>query len=704
MHDTQLFLHALAVVLCVAAVTTILFQRMHQPVVLGYVIAGLVVGPYVPLPLVADPEIVHTLSELGVILLMFSLGLEFSLRKMVRLGPSISLVAVVQSSFVFWLGMLAGRAFGWTTLECLFTGAILAISSTTIIAKVFDEQNVRGRLRDLVVGVLVVEDLIAILLMATFTAIASGAGLELGPLAVVVGRLAAFLAILVGVGLFVVPRAIRMVLRLQRPETTLVATVGFCFAIALLAKTFGYSIALGAFIAGSLVAESGEEEVIAHLVEPVRDVFAAIFFVSVGMMIDPRLVLEHAGAIVVLVLVVLVGKPLGVAAGAFLTGSGMRTSIRAGMSMGQIGEFSFILASLGLALKATGDFLYPVAVAVSAITTLTTPAMVRWSGPFASWVDRALPHPIQMVAALYGSWVERLLEARAERKAIAGVRRTIALLLLDAALLSILAVVASREVRPFSRFAELRLGLSSEVAGGLLVVLAVILAVPLAIGIVRLAQRVGQSLADSALPPSPRERVDLADAPRRMFVVTLQLAVLGLVAAPFLAITQPFVSGAPGVVFLIAAAGAIGIAFWRNATNLEGHVRAGSELIVQALASQSQGRDGTSDAVSTDSAEKGASVWDAAVDRAETFLPGLGDLEAVQILPESAASGRTLAELNLRGVTGATVLAVRRADGTTKAPVAAEVLRPGDVLVLTGTVEAVEAAREVLGGEGSNAS
>jgi CPA2 family monovalent cation:H+ antiporter-2 len=682
MHESQSFLHALAVVLCVAAVTTVLFQRLRQPVVLGYVIAGLVVGPHVPVPLVADPEIVHTLSELGVILLMFSLGLEFSLRKIIDLGPRVSLIAIVQSSFVFWLGTLLGRAFGWTPLEGLFTGAILAISSTTIIAKVFDEQDIRGPLRDLVVGVLVVEDLIAILLMATFTAVASGAGLSLGPLAVVVGRLAAFLVVLVGLGLLVVPRAIRMIRRLGRPETTLVASVGLCFAVALLAKTFGYSTALGAFIAGSLVAESGEEGAIAHLVEPVRDMFAAIFFVSVGMLIDPKLVIQHAGAVAALVAVVLVGKPLGVAVSAFLTGNGMRTSIRAGMSMAQIGEFSFILAGLGLSLGATREFLYPVAVAVSAVTTLTTPAMVRVSGGFASWTDRALPHPLQMVAALYGSWIERLRLAREGRARVSGARRLAALLVLDATLLALLAIAASRELIPFSAFVQQRFGFSPALAGAALVGVTLLIAVPLVIGVLRLARSLGQSLADSALPPTPRERVDLADAPRRTFVVTLQLAVLGLVAAPLLAITQPFVSGAPGVILIVIIAVAIGVAFWKNATNLEGHVRAGSELIVQALSSQTRTKD--------------AADVERTVDRVETFLPGLGDLQAVEVTAECAASEQTLADLNLRGVTGATVLAVRHADGTTKAPDANEVLRAGDVLVLTGTHDAVAAAKELL--------
>src|SRR2546427_12388075 len=270
MQDAHEFLRSLTVVLAVAAITTVVFQRLRQPVVLGYIIAGLIVGPHVPIPLVADPGVVQTLSELGVILLMFSLGLDLSVRKLIVVGPTAGLTALLQSSLMVWLGFTIGRLFGWTPLESLFAGAVIAISSTTIIAKAFDEQGITGTLREFVVGVLIVEDLIAVLLMAVLTAIASGTGLAAGPLVATVARLVAFLVTLVAVGLMVVPRAIRAIVRLNRRETTLVASIGICFTIALLAQAFGYSVALGAFLAGSLVAESGEEKQVERLVEPCR--------------------------------------------------------------------------------------------------------------------------------------------------------------------------------------------------------------------------------------------------------------------------------------------------------------------------------------------------------------------------------------------------------------------------------------------------
>ncbi|RKH67174.1 potassium transporter [Corallococcus interemptor] len=685
MHDAHAFLQALATVLCVAAVTTVLFQRLRQPVVLGYILAGFIIGPHVPIPLVADPGIVQTLSELGVILLMFSLGLEFSLRRLFQVGPTAGLTAVIQCSVMVWLGFVVGRAFGWTMLESLFTGACIAISSTTIIAKAFDEQNIRGALRGIVVGILIVEDLIGILLMAMLTAVSSGTGLSAGDLAITVGRLAAFLVGLVGIGLFVVPRLMRYITKLQRPETTLVTSVGICFAGALLAQTFGYSVALGAFLAGSLVAESGEGKEVEHLVQPVRDLFGAVFFVSVGMLIDPALIREHWLAIAVLTGVVVFGKIISVSLGAFFTGNGTRTSVQAGLSLSQIGEFSFIIAGLGLSLKATGTFLYPVAVAVSAITTLTTPWLIRASGPIANWVDRKLPAPLQTFASLYGSWVENLRTSPRQKTVGARVRRMALLMLLDAAFITIIVIGTSLLLPQVTEFIDERMGWGKTMTPWIVIGLATALALPFCVGIVRMGRRLGVVLAEGALPTAANGKVDLAAAPRRVLVVALQLASVFMVGVPVLAITQPFLPGVPGAVLLLVSLGALGFAFWKSATNLQGHMRAGAQVIVEALAAQSHAK-GDEDEPSPD-----------VLHGVRQMLPGIGEPESVALGESSAAVGRTLAELNLRGMTGATVLAIRRGDAGVLVPSAQEVLRAGDILALAGTHEAIDAAKGVLG-------
>lgn len=682
MQDAPDFLRALAVVLCVAAVTTVAFQRLRQPVVLGYILAGLIVGPHLPIPLVAEGTVVRTLSELGVILLMFSLGLGFSLRKLVQVGPAAGLTALLETSTMLWLGFMAGRLLGWTSLESLFAGGVIAISSTTIVAKAFDEQGVGGKLRELVVGILIFEDLIAVLLIAILTGVASGRGLSAGPLATTVGRLALFLVGLVAVGILVVPRVVRAINRLNRPETTLVASIGICFTIALMARAFGYSVALGAFIAGSLVAESGEELRVARLVEPVRDMFAAIFFVSVGMLIDPVIVARHWVAVVVLAVAVVLGKTFGVSLGAFLTGSGLRTSVQAGMSLAQIGEFSFIIAALGLALRATGEFVYPVAVAVSALTTLLTPRLIGGSGSAAVWVDRKLPKPLQTYAALYGSWVEEWRTAGRANTAMASIRRLLRLLALDGAALAGILVGMSAAMASVVRFARERAGFSEGVAKSLVMAAAFALAAPFLFGVIRVGRRLGVTVARVALPAGTGKHVDFAGAPRRALVVTLQLASVMLVGAPLLALTQPFLSSVPGAAVLAVCVAVLGVTFWRSTTSLQGHVRAGAQVIVEALAAQSRGRE-----IQAESEP---------LDQAHHLLPGLGALVAVRLVAESPAAGKTLAELNLRGLTGATVLAIRRGSGAVLVPSAKERLGPGDVLGLAGTHEAIEAARSLL--------
>ncbi len=681
MDHVHEFLRSLTIVLSVAAVTTVLFQRLRQPVVLGYIAAGLIVGPHMPIPLVFDRVTVQSLSELGVILVMFSLGLEFSLAKLVRVGPTAGVTAV-ESGLMTWLGFLVGRAFGWTVLESLFIGTAVAISSTTIIVKVFDEQRIGGRQRELVVGILLIEDLVAVVFLATLTAVATGAGLSAGALAATIGRLAAFLAILLVVGVLIVPRFVHLVLRLERDETTLVASMGICFLTAYVAQQFGYSVALGAFLAGSLVAESGEGDAIERLIRPVRDVFAAVFFVSVGLLIDPALILENWVAVGVLTLVVIFGKILGVSIGAFLTGNGTRTAIQAGMSLAQIGEFSFIIAGLGLTLGATREFLYPVVVAVSGVTALTTPWLIRAAEPTANFVDRKLPHPLQTFATFYGAWLERMREASALRQT-SHVRAVLRLIAVDATLLSGLIVITAIWLDTGAAVLERLLRMGHASGEILLVAAAFVAALPFLVGIGRLSHRLGQVLAEAALPHQSGT-LDLDAAPRRALLVTLQLGVVLATTVVVVAVTQPFLPSYPGPVLLVALGIAFGVALWQSATNLQGHVRAGSQAIVEVLTAYAR-------------SERAGIAAPPSLTSVHGMLAGLGEPVAIQLDAASPSIGKSLAGLNLRGRSGATVLAIIRA-GKPIVPKADELLEAGDVLAVAGTREAINAATILLRG------
>ncbi|HVU50838.1 MAG TPA: cation:proton antiporter [Polyangia bacterium] len=673
-------LASLAVILTVAAVTTVLFQRLRQPVVLGYLLAGLIVGPHLPVPLVADEGVAHTFSELGVILLMFGMGLEFSLKKLVRVAGSAGIVAVIECSLMLWLGYLVAGALGWTRQEGLFTGALIAISSTTIILKAFEERGVKGRISEVVFGILIFEDLIAVVLLAVLTAVASGAEVSLGHLARIAGRLGGLLALSVVAGLLVVPRLVRMVVRVGRPETIVIACVGICFAFALLEEQLGYSVALGAFLAGALVSESGEVATIEPLVAPVRDVFAAVFFVAVGMQIDPRLIWVHAPAVGVLTLVVIAGKLVGVSFGAFLAGHDVRTSIQAGMSLAQIGEFSFIIAGVGVSAGVTRPFLYPVAVAISAVTTLVTPWLIRASGAFAAFVDRKLPHALQTYASLYGSWVQRLHEPRTPgARRIPRLPRLAAFLALDAALVAGIVIATALAAQPVERIVRARFGLAPRVAHALVLGAAALAAGPFVAGTIRVARTLGAALAAEALP-AQGDGVDLAAAPRRGLVVGLQLMILVLVGVPFLAIVQPFVPVVPMAVALAVGLGLLAWPLWRTATNVDAHARAGALAIKELLAAEAR------------SADHGAG----ALHEARHLIPGLGDPVLVELAAGSAGVGRTLKGLDLRGLTGATVVALRRPSGETLVPTGDEPLAAGDVLVLAGSADAVRAARARL--------
>lgn len=663
------------------------FHRLKQPVILGYLLAGLLVGPHITPILTADPATTQTLAEIGVILLLFAIGLEFSVRRLLRVGGSVAVTAVIDVSLMAWLGVGIARLLGWSFLEALFAGAMITASSTTIIAKTFEDIPVDRKLREQVMGVLVVEDLVAVLFLAGLgTLTSSGAGQV--SLYVTVLRLLTLLFVWVTVGLVLVPRLIRRIVKMVRPETIVITSIGLCFAFALLARALGYSVALGAFIAGSLIAESGRGKQVAELVKPVRDVFAAVFFVAVGMLIDPALVAQHWGVVLVLTLVVIVGKLVAVGLGAFLAGRGTQAAIRTGLSMAQIGEFSFIIVSLGVATGAVRPFLFPVAVAVSAITTLATPWLIGASGPIAAWIDTKLPKPLQTYATLYAGWLDELRRAPAQRTRGTLLRGLLRGLMLDAVLTAAVFIAAFLAYPGLSRMLATTLGAQGTAV--LVAVVALAVATPFGLGLVRTARAIAMMLARIALPGTGR--VDRADAPRRALVVTLEIGILLVTALPVLAVTQPFLPPFRGALLLGGALAVLAVAAWRSAQNLEGHMRAGAELLVDAVRSALPPEGAT--------VEMEIPTLEGVTDRFTTathMLPGIGAPRPFHVAADHYAAGKTLAELALRGRTGATVLGLARSGVGIAAPDKDQRIEAGDTLVLVGTREAVEAAALVLG-------
>ncbi|MBV8801939.1 MAG: cation:proton antiporter [Gammaproteobacteria bacterium] len=409
MHVVE-FIQDLAIIMLLAGFTTVIFHQFKQPVVLGYILAGIIIGPYTPpFSFISDPVTINTLAELGIVFLMFSLGLEFSFRKLFKVGLAAIITSIAEITLMIWLGYRIGIYFQWTKIDSIFLGGILAISSTTIIIKALKELHLEKQpFVQLIFGILIVEDLLAIAMLTILSSIAISGTVNAHDVVFTMGKLSLFIIVISLLGMLIVPRLLTYVAKFDSNEMLLVTVLGLCFGYCLLAIKLEYSLALGAFIIGSLMAESKELKLIEQLIEPLRDMFSAIFFVSVGLLLDPKILLQHAWPVAIITLAVVVGKVIACSFGSLLAGKDGRTSFRVGMGLAQIGEFSFIIATMGVSLKVTSDFLYPIAVAVSVITTFLTPYLIRLADPFAMSVGKIIPLRIVNFFKLYTVWLHKI--------------------------------------------------------------------------------------------------------------------------------------------------------------------------------------------------------------------------------------------------------------------------------------------------------
>ena len=393
MAELPNFIKDLALILMVAGAVTLIFRRLRQPLILGYIVAGFLVSPHMPYTMsVVDKVDIETWADIGVTFLLFSLGLDFSFKKVLKMGlaPVIAAVTIIFSMMM--LGMGVGHGFGWSKMDFIFLGGMLAMSSTTIIYKAFDDLGYRQhRFAGLVMSVLILEDILAIVMMVMLSAVARGNDPDGGQMLFSVLRIGFFLILWFVVGLFVVPTFLRKTRSLMTDETMVVVSLGLCCLMAWISTTVGFSSAFGAFVMGSILAETIEADKIIRVVSPVKNLFGAIFFVSVGMLVDPAILVRYALPIAVLVLTILVGQSVFGSMGYMLSGQSLKTALQCGFSMTQIGEFAFIIASLGLSLGVISSFLYPVVVAVSVITTFLTPYMIRLAEPCYNGLERHLP-------------------------------------------------------------------------------------------------------------------------------------------------------------------------------------------------------------------------------------------------------------------------------------------------------------------------
>jgi CPA2 family monovalent cation:H+ antiporter-2 len=493
------FLQDLAVVMIVAGLVTILFHRFKQPVVLGYIIAGVVIGPYTPpFPLIHDQDAIQTLANLGMILLMFSLGLEFNLGKLKKVGVTALIAAGMEILLMLWVGYEIGQLFGWGRMNSIFLGAMLSMSSTTVIIKALQELGKsKEHFAQLIFGILILEDILAIVMIALLSGIATSGSLQASDVFQTLLRLSIFLIVALVIGWLTVPRLLGYVARFKSNEMLLITVLGLCFGVSLLAFKLGYSVALGAFLIGAVIAESREIGKVEHLMEPVRDMFSAVFFVAIGLMIDPAMLVRYRWEIIIISAAVIVGKVITCSFGAFVAGNDGRTSLRVGMGLAQIGEFSFIIATLGLTLKVTSDFLYPVAVAVSAVTTLLTPYLIQSSDAVVTWFERHAPASVGNSFTIYTRWVTQLSVNRAKQSVGRFIRKWSWQIALNVALIAgiFIAAVFIRQNEP-QWFANLNI--RPAWADATIWAAALVISMPLLIASYRKLQALGMLLGEVA--------------------------------------------------------------------------------------------------------------------------------------------------------------------------------------------------------------
>lgn len=440
----------LALILICAGVMTLLFKRLKQPLVLGYVVAGFLASPHMPFtPSVMDAANIKTWADIGVIFLLFALGLEFSFKKIVKVGGTAIIAACTVIFCMIMLGIVVGMGFGWHRMDCIFLGGMIAMSSTTIIYKAFDDLGLRKKqFTGLVLSILILEDILAIVLMVMLSTMAVSNNFEGTEMLWSVGKLLFFLILWFVVGIYVIPEFLKRCRKLMNEETLLIVSLALCFGMVVIAANTGFSAAFGAFIMGSILAETIEAESIDRLVKPVKDLFGAIFFVSVGMMVDPAMIVEYAVPILIVTLAVIVGQAFFGTFGVILAGQPLKTAMQCGFSLTQIGEFAFIIASLGVSLHVTSDFLYPIVVAVSVITTFLTPYMIRLADPASNFVDRHLPTSWRRMLTRYTSGSQTVNHESLWRKLLFALAR----ILVVYSIVSISVILLSfRFVVPFFR-------------------------------------------------------------------------------------------------------------------------------------------------------------------------------------------------------------------------------------------------------------
>lgn len=673
--DKLHFLQDLAVVMMIAGLVTVIFRRFKQPVVLGYIVAGVIIGPNVlPKPLISSQASIQTLAELGVVFLLFHIGLEFNFRKIKKIGFTAFIVAPLETGVMFFMGYQIGQWFGWGNTDCVYLGAIMMISSTTIIAKTLAEQKkTHNKFAEVIFGILIAEDIIAILLIAGLSGAATAGQFEIGTVLTIVMRLAAFLVFVIVLGLLVVPRLLNFIGRFKSDETLLIATIGLCFGLALLAEELKFSVGLGAFVAGALISESDEHHRVERLVMPVRDMFSAVFFVAIGLLIDPGLIREYLLPVCVISAAIIGGKIVACSFGSFVAGYDRAVAIRAGLGLSQIGEFSFIIAALGASLGATSHFLYPIAVTVSAITSLGTPYFIRYSEGFVALHDKLAPKSLKAYQHDYTEWIQRVWHQREVSAIQKMVRRIVLQIGINVGLIGgvyLAAIYMNKAPIPWlNNLPDWVGGKETALWAG-----ATLINLPIMIAALRKLEALSMLISEIAIPSGMAPKQKLSS--RAMLSNTILftgIIFIGLFILLFSSALLPPVK----VLVTLAVLGAL-IALLLKAFFIRIYSKA------QAAIRETLSREITHAPSHSEPVKE---------------LPSLlheVELCEFTVSKDSPAAGKEIGDLHIRSKTGATVAVIRRAGKTIINPGANEMFQEEDEVLLIADDDRVEEAARLF--------
>jgi CPA2 family monovalent cation:H+ antiporter-2 len=665
------FLQDLTMVMLVAGLVTLLFHRLRQPVVLGYLLAGFIIGPFTPpYALVRDEATIKILADLGVVFLMFALGLDFSFKKLRAVGIPAFVTAAFEILVMMAVGYQLGGLLGWSGTERLFLGIMLALTSSTIVIKSLrDKGELKERHGHLISGVSIFDDIFVIFVMILLPGLAQSGHLPAGELVLHLGKLTIFLVAAVVVGLLLVPRLVRYVGQLHSDEMLLIVVLALCFGVALLTVRIGYSAALGAFLIGAILAETRELGRIARLTEPLRDMFSAVFFVAIGMLIDPRHLVDYAVPVLVITPLYILAKVGACAFGAFIAGCEARVAMKVGTGLAQLGEFAFILATLGLSLGAIGPHLYPIVVAVAVVNAVIRPYLVENSDRLTAGVARLLPTPIKTVLKLYSDWVGQVGRRRSVNPAMRFVRSLILQLLLNVTLLAATFIAAAFLARQLHL--EM-LWLPGWLGGWPTAcwVSAVVLMLPVYVATVRKMQALAMLLGEVAVTDSHGSRMVVLRTILSRTIFFAQAVGLGLVTWLLsLPLLPPL-----HMLIILALFLALALIFFGTSFNAW-YSRAKFSLV---------------------------ETWTQPPAEAAAELPPMpallreAQLETVVVSGASSCAGRLVRELELRARTGASIVAIERAGKTLVNPGPDDEVQAGDKLLLLGSVTQLAAARPLL--------